>query len=245
MPGQVSHTPDSSKTKLEIVVNWRMIALAVALAVLPIAVLAVGFLCFSGQKAEPTERPVVAESARPTPPARRAESPRVRFDPATVPSLVPPAPPPAKSCEPVVPPDAVPNPLPYFKTMVVTQAESPKRSAADQTNPDAPALAPPRKFKHLNRLSESESIRQLSDMPELDLDDTVKKSLMRQPVSSPSKEAKAADLKQEAAHAHALLDLAAKRQNLQELPLRGANECQKKEEAARAMQRLSRHFRRL
>ena len=74
---------DSSKTELEIVVNWRMVALGAALAVLLVVWPVLGFLCFAGPMAEPTALPAVDESPRAPAAAPRSQSPRFRFDPAT------------------------------------------------------------------------------------------------------------------------------------------------------------------
>ncbi|HMF11366.1 MAG TPA: hypothetical protein VKE94_03645, partial [Gemmataceae bacterium] len=238
MSAHVSPSPDPSKTELEIVINGRMIALGAALPGLLVVVAAVGLSLLGGSRSEPAAPAVAAEPTRPVT-RPRAESPRVRFDPASVAALEPTARPAIEIPESVPMPSAVRETRPAQKRTPIVRAEPPEAAAPESPPLAAAKLSSARRFKRIDYLYEFEAVRQLTDVLTLDLDDATKKTLLAaKPTTTKGKDAKTEPV-------HALLEVAEKRGDLQGLPLRQAKDCQKKKEAALVMQALSRHFRSL
>lgn len=233
MPAHVSPPPNSSKTELEVVVNWRIIALGGALAALLVVVPVAGIALFGGPKAEPPELAVPIVSNRPVT-APQAESPRLRFNLAAVTALEPPA---LEIPELVPIPATVLVPRPLRKVIAAARTEPPEPVAAAPVEKTATPATPARRPKRLDYLYDYEALHQLRDIPEFEIDQSLKTSLL----SDKSKDAKPAGAKPEPKHA--LLELATKRTDLKGLPLRQAEECQKKKEAAKVLQALSIHFR--
>src|SRR5262249_43359335 len=156
------------KTELEVVVNWRMIAIGGALAALLVAVPVAGFALFGGQQAEAPEPVVSSAPSRATIP-QRAESLHVRFDPVALKALEPPARPPVKEQEPA--PVAAPRPV--RKVTAAARTDSPESAKVAPVAAAAPATSA-RQFKRLDYLHEFEALRHLRDVPEFDLDQSLR-----------------------------------------------------------------------
>jgi hypothetical protein len=231
---------EPSKTELEVVIDRRMIAAGVAAASLLAVTAAVGFWLLGGKKNEPPQT-VVAESTRSvTPP--RAETPRVRFDPASVASLQPP-PPTAKAAEPVRAPKANTKLHTDKTATVVRKAEKPAPTvdATDITTAHKPL---PRSFKRLDYYYyESQLLPSLRDVPEFDLDKELKSTLVAAGTERKADKSGKAPEKEQGELKHTLLDFAQKRGDLQGLPLRQAKDCRKQKESAQVMRALSSYFR--
>jgi hypothetical protein len=241
MSSHTSPPPVSSKTELEIVVNWRMIGWGAALAVLLVALSVVGFLCIRSPKSEPDAPIQVVEATR-TSPAPRTDSPRVRFDPASVAALNPP-PQSARTAEAAPAKRMITEPRPVTKPVVVKTPERTESVAVEVADKTPPQSAP-RAFKRSSSLYEYEMLRQLAEVPTFDLDSSLKTSILgARPNVGVGKDAKGV-VPQPDVPKHALLALADKKADLQGLPLIGAKDCQKKKESALAMQALSGYIRR-
>jgi hypothetical protein len=238
MSSHNSPPPVSSKTELEIIVNWRMIGWGAALALLLVALPVVGFLCLRGPKSEP-DTPTWVASATRTATAPRTDSPRVRFDPASVAALEPS---PAKTAETAPMQRAIPQHGPVAKPVVVKKQE-PSEPVAAELADKTPAQSLRLGFKRSRSLYEYELLRQLSEVPTFDLDPSLKtKILATKSNGRAAKDGKGAAPKP-AEPTHALLEAAAKQADLQALPLIGAKDCQKKMESVQVMQAFSRYFR--
>jgi hypothetical protein len=228
----VSPSSNSSKTELEIVVNWRIVALGAALAALLVIVPTVGFLCFTGYKTEPAAQSFAAERPRASAVAPRSESPRFRFDPATLADLAPP------SSLPVAVPEAIPSPSiepvrfekrPNITAHIHRPEPAPKETAK---SPAFRTLGP-------SYAIEYELRRQLREyVQEFKLAESDRTALIEaaKPKASAAKDAKKDAL--------TILDIPAKRSGLRGLPLRQAKDCTKKVEDAKKAQAVSRYFRR-
>jgi hypothetical protein len=227
----LSATPssNSSKTELEIVVNWRMVAVGAALAALLISVPAVGFLCFAGHKTEPATRPVATEPRRALAVTPRDESHRFRFDPASVAALAPPSPPPVEVPERVPMPSVNRDPIAVDKPSRIARVEPSEPAPVRETTH-------PRTFRSLapSYGGEHELQRQLRECArEFYFSEFDKKPLLV--AAKPS----AATTKDGKVEKPSILDLAAENPELKGLPLRQAKDCTKTKEAARKMQTVS------
>jgi hypothetical protein len=234
--------PDSSKTELEIVVNWRMIAVGAALAALLVVLPIVGFLCLRQPKGEPAA-PRQLASANHATATPRTDSPHIRFDPASVARLEPSSAP-AKVVKSPPAERAIPNPRPAAKP-VADQKPEPSEPVASLAQDKGLTQSGPRRFRPSSSVYEYEMLRQLSEVPPLDLDQTLKTKLLAARADARADQGAKGAAPKPTEPKHALLEEAVKQADLKGLPLREAKDCQKKKESALVMQAVSRYFRRI
>jgi hypothetical protein len=236
MSAHLSPPSDSSKTELEIVVNWRMIALGAALAVLLVVVPVAGFALFGGQQTEAPE-PAVASGASRADFPQRAESPHVPFDPAAIKALEPPPRPAVRAPEPAPVPVAASRPAVVKKPPVQVEVER-----TETTRPAEVAQTPARRSLTSSfRDSEYELARRLLaynrefDMPEYD-----KKPLVEAAIPPKGK------ANEEKKPTATVIELAARPKSVMKgLPFQEAKDCTKSKEAAKKARDVSLRFRRL
>jgi len=236
MSAHLSPPSDSSKTELEIVVNWRMIAIGGALAALLVVVPIVGFVFFGSSKAGLPERTVASESSRPAP-IPREDSPRVRFDPASVKALEPPARPPVQAPEPAPVAVGAMRPVAVKKPPVIVEEE--------RTETAAPAefARPPARRSLTSTFGDSEhelARRLLAFGREFDMPAADKKPLIE--AATPPK----GKAKEEKKPTPTVIELAGEKSSaVKGLPFQQAKDCTKPKNIAEKAQTVSLRFRRI
>jgi hypothetical protein len=230
--------PSAARTDLEIVVNWRMMVVGAALALLLIVVPAVGWLCMPNRDAGPKsagERPITSQPAAASAP-RLATRLSFRIEPEPTPV--------AKVREtetlpPVEVSELVPPPTPMIQPDVDT--------IATPTKPSVAAIGTTPRYRRPRSLGdEYEMLGQLrAYVSEVDLNSPPKpKSLLESAKAArETKETKKAS--GEAGKTKTIEDIVAQRSDLAGLPLQLGKECKKEKEAAKRMGEVSRQLGRL
>lgn len=233
--------PSAARTELEVVVNWRMIVVGAALALLLVVVPALGLLCMpsrDGESEKTAERPVIPQPAAASAPRLATRlSFRIEPEPAPVVRVREPEP---ELLPPIEVSERIPPPKPVIQPEVDAVAAPKKASTA------AIGTAP-KNARPLSLADEYELLRQLrAYVSEVDLNTPPKpKSLLE--VAKAANETKETKKKAsgEAGKTKSIEEIIAQRSDLAGLPLQLGKECKKEKQAAKRMGELSRQLGRL